>query len=106
MGKDLKQLSQLMNKFVASKGWYDTSSKRPQTPRNIAISLVLEASEILEQFQWNDEIKDKKNLAMELADVSLYLLQLAHVCEIDLEDAITKKLELNYNREWDQNTVK
>lgn len=106
MGKDLKQLSQLMNKFVASKGWYDTSSKRPQTPRNIAISLVLEASEILEQFQWNDEIKDKKNLAMELADVSLYLLQLAHVCEIDLEDAITIKLELNYNREWDQNTVK
>lgn len=106
MGKDLKQLSQLMNVFVASKGWYGTSSKRPQTPRNIAISLVLEAGEILEQFQWNDEIKDKENLALELADVSLYLLQLAHVCEIDLEDAITKKLELNYNREWDQNTVK
>ncbi len=106
MGKDLKQLSELMNEFVASKGWYEKSSKRPQTPRNIAISLVLEASEILEQFQWNDVIKDKENLAMELADVSLYLMQLAHVCEIDLEESITKKLELNYNREWDQNTVK
>jgi NTP pyrophosphatase (non-canonical NTP hydrolase) len=106
MGKDLKQLSELMNEFVATKGWYEKNTKRPQTPRNIAVSLVLEASEILEQFQWNEEIKDKENLAMELADVSLYLLQLAHVCEIDLEDSITKKLELNYNREWDQNTVK
>jgi NTP pyrophosphatase (non-canonical NTP hydrolase) len=106
MGKDLKQLSQLMNNFVDSKGWYDINSKRPQTPRNIAISLVLEAGEILEQFQWNDEINDKENLAMEMADVSLYLLQLANVCQIDLEDSITKKLELNYNRAWGQNTVK
>jgi len=106
MGKDINQLSKLMNEFVSSKGWYEKNSKRPQTPRNIAISLVLEASEILEEFQWNDEIKNKENLAMELADVSLYLLQLAHVCEIDSEASITKKLELNYNREWDQNTVK
>lgn len=106
MGKDLQKLSELMNDFVSAKGWYAKDSKRPQTPRNIAISLVLEASEILEQFQWNDEIKNKENLALELADVSLYLLQLAQVCEIDLEESILKKLALNYDREWDQSTVK
>jgi len=106
MGKDLNGLSDLMNDFVSSKGWYSKDTKRPQTPRNIAISLVLEASEILEQFQWNDQITDKESLSLELADVSLYLLQLARICEIDLEKAINQKLELNYNREWDQNTVK
>lgn len=106
MGKDLQKLSELMNDFVSAKGWYAEGSKRPQTPRNIAISLVLEASEILEQFQWSDEIKNKESLALELADVSLYLLQLAQVCEIDLEESILKKLALNYDREWDQNTVK
>ncbi|MHB8135832.1 MAG: MazG-like family protein [Anaerolineaceae bacterium] len=106
MGKDLNDLSDLMNDFVSAKGWYNKDTKRPQTPRNIAISLVLEASEILEQFQWNDQVTDKESLSLELADVSLYLLQLARICEIDLEKAINQKLELNYNREWDQNTVK
>ena len=106
MGKDLNGLTDLMNDFVSSKGWYSKDTKRPQTPRNIAISLVLEASEILEQFQWNDQITDKESLSLELADVSLYLLQLARICEIDLEKAINQKLQLNYNREWDQNTVK
>jgi len=106
MGKDLNGLSDLMNDFVSSKGWYNKETKRPQTPRNIAISLVLEASEILEQFQWNDQVTDKESLSLELADVSLYLLQLARICDIDLEKAINQKLELNYNREWDQNTVK
>ena len=40
-------------------------------------------------------------LAEELADVALYLLQLASVSGIDLEEAIIKKLEINAKREWD-----
>ncbi len=99
---DIKQLTEEMNRFVRSKGWYAEDSKRPQTPRNIAISLALEAAEILEHFQWHDEIKDKEELASELADVSLYLLQLASVTEIDLEKAILNKIEINNTREWDQ----
>jgi NTP pyrophosphatase (non-canonical NTP hydrolase) len=106
MGKDLLALSNMMNDFVTAKGWYKEDTKRPQTPRNIAISIVLEAGEILEQFQWGDQVKDKESLSLELADVSLYLLQLARVCEIDLEKAIITKLERNYKREWDQSTVK
>ena len=101
MEMDIKQLTDEMNRFVRSKGWYDETSKRPQTPRNLAISLALEASEILEHFQWRDEIKEKEELAGELADVALYLLQLAWVAGIDLEEAMLKKLEVNASREWD-----
>jgi len=99
---DIKHLTDEMNRFVRSKGWFDENSKRPQTPRNLSISLALEASEILEHFQWQDEIKDKEELEGELADVALYLLELASVTEIDLEEAMLKKLEINRTREWDQ----
>jgi len=99
---DIKQLTDEMNRFVRSKGWFDANSKRPQTPRNLSISLALETAEILEHFQWHDEVKDKDELASELADVALYLLELASVTEIDLEQAILKKLKVNRTREWDQ----
>ena len=47
-------------------------------------------------------MKDKEELASELADVALYLLQLASVTEIDLEKAILDKIEINKTREWNQ----
>jgi NTP pyrophosphatase (non-canonical NTP hydrolase) len=98
---DIKQLTQEMHRFVRSKGWYEPASPRPQTPRNLAISLNLESSEVLEHFQWSDIQADRTELASELADVALYLLQLASVMEIDLEQAILDKLAVNYTRTWD-----
>ena len=100
---DIKQLTDEMNRLVRSKGWYEADSKRPQTPRNLAISLSVEAAEILEHFQFQENAKDKNELASELADVALYLLQLASVSEIDLEKAILDKIEINRGREWDTN---
>lgn len=99
---DIQQLTQAMHRFVAAKGWYEADSLRPQTPRNIATSLVLEASEVLEHFQWSEESRSPEELAGELADVTLYLLQLASVLDIDLEQAVMAKLEKNYGRTWDQ----
>ena len=99
---DISELTEAMNKFVASKGWYEADSKRPQTLRNLSISLSLEAAEILEHFQWRDDLADKQEFAGELADVALYLLQLASISGIDLEQAILDKLKINAMREWDQ----
>jgi NTP pyrophosphatase (non-canonical NTP hydrolase) len=96
----LKQLTAAMHAFVASKGWYDAGSKKPQTPKNLAVSLVLEASEVLEHFQWGEESADKEELAGELADVMLYLLQLASISDIDLGAAVEAKLAKNHKREW------
>lgn len=98
---DIQELTQAMHDFVRSKGWYEPDSPRPQTPGNLAASISVEAAEILEHFQWKDELLDKQPLTEELADVALYLLQLASICEIDLEKAILQKLEDNYKRDWD-----
>lgn len=99
---NIKQLTEEMHRLVESKGWYAEDSKRPQTPRNLAVSLSIEAAEILEHFQFTDEIRDKDELGAELADVALYLLQLASISEINLEEAILKKIEVNKKRTWDQ----
>ena len=99
---DIRELTEEMNQFVTSKGWYDENSPRKQTPRNLAISLNLEAAEILEHFQWSEETLDPNGLGEELADVALYLLQLASISKIDLELAILRKLQINYGRQWDQ----
>jgi NTP pyrophosphatase (non-canonical NTP hydrolase) len=98
---DIQELTKVMHRFVEDQGWYSPDSKRPQTLRNLAISLNLEASEVLEHFQWLEEIDDCQALTDELADVALYLLQIASLSSIDLEDAIMRKLEKNYRRTWD-----
>jgi len=103
---DITELTAEMNRFVSAKGWYDGSSPRPQTTRNLAISLVLEASEVLEHFQWGEAAVSNQELKDELADVALYLLQIASVTGIDLESAILEKLKKNYQRTWDDDTVK
>ena len=99
---DIKQLTDEMNRFVEAKGWYRPGSRAPQTPRNIATSLAIEAAEVLEHFQWDEAVADRAELASELADVTLYLLQLASLCQIDLEQAVLDKLKVNYTRTWDQ----
>jgi NTP pyrophosphatase (non-canonical NTP hydrolase) len=88
-----------MQAFVSAKGWYAPDSARPQTPRNLAASLAIEAAEVLEHYQWA-ETTVPDELAGELADVALYLLQLASVTGIDLEQAILDKLKVNYGRSW------
>lgn len=97
---DLKELEARMHAFVSAKGWYEAGSLKPQTPRNLAISLALESAEVLEHFQWRDDARDQEALASELADVALYLMQLASISNIDLERAILDKLEQNRHRDW------
>lgn len=96
---ELKDLTAKMHAFVESKGWYEPASRRPQTQANLAKSLVIEASEVLELFQWQDEA-NQEALGSELADVLLYLMQLADLAGIDLEQATLAKLERNRNRTW------
>lgn len=97
---ELKELERRMHAFVESKGWYAADSPKPQTPRNLAISLLLEAGEVLEHFQWRETADDREALAGELADVTLYLLQLASISGVDLEQAVLEKLDQNREREW------
>ena len=70
----IPELTELMHAFVGSKGWYEADSARPQTAKNLAVSLCLESAEVLEHFQWHEASANSAELASELADVALYLL--------------------------------
>ncbi|MGD8622733.1 MAG: MazG nucleotide pyrophosphohydrolase domain-containing protein [Anaerolineales bacterium] len=97
---NLNELTIQMNHFVEQMGWYAPDSPKPQTPENLAKSLVLEAGEVLEHFQWGASNLDAESVGEELADVFLYTLQLASVLSIDLERVTISKLNSNYDRSW------
>lgn len=71
--------------------------------KDLAVSLSIEASELLECFQWKspEEVAeivkstDKENIEDEIADVAMYLLLLSHELNIDIKDAISKKIVKN-----------
>ncbi len=96
----IQDLTDQMNALVRHHGWYEPDSPKKQLPRNLAISLSLEAAEVLEHYQWSDNCHDKAALAGELGDVALYLLQLASVEGIDLDQAIRETIARNWDRQW------
>lgn len=65
------------------------------TPANLAKSIVLESSELLECFQWSDIDYDKEHVCEELADVMNYCILLAQKLDVDMETIMLEKLELN-----------
>lgn len=66
---------------------------RTATSRDIVISIVLEATELLEHYQWSEKpVGDKKDLAEELADIMNYCLDFASLNEIDITSSIIDKL--------------
>lgn len=69
------------------------------TPKNLAISLVLEAAEALEIFQWSKDGEvpsgRQAELGEELADVYYYLLLLAHQASLDIQKEFQKKMRIN-----------
>lgn len=101
---DIQAVQAAMDGFVREKGWYAETSPKPQTPTNLALSLSVEAAELLECFQWGPEA-DADHVAEELADVVLYAAQLANVAGIDLAEAVRAKLERNRLRTWEPQAV-
>ena len=97
---ELSELQGVVNDFVRDMGWYEPGSPHQQSPRNLAISLMLEAAEVLEHFHWGEQSSDQEALAGEMADVLHYLLQLAHALDINLEQAVLRKLDENRERRW------
>ncbi len=76
--------------------------KQFHNPKDLAISLVLEATEVLEHFQWKngDELREylnekKEALGDELADTLYWVLLISHDLNIDVMDALERKMEKN-----------
>lgn len=94
---DLLALRASVREFVAERGWDLT-----QNPKNLAITLALEAAEVLEHFQWQDceasrapPAKTRAAVAHELADVLMGVIRLADVLDIDLAQAFAEKMVEN-----------
>ncbi|QQR65084.1 nucleotide pyrophosphohydrolase [Candidatus Kaiserbacteria bacterium] len=90
----LENLTERIIQFRDDRDW-----KQFHDPKNLAISLQLEASEVLELFQWtkDNEIKNGKEeeIADELSDVFYWVIMLAHYYKIDLIGALEKKMYKN-----------
>lgn len=94
---DITELQKLVTAFRDARDW-----KQFHNPKDMAISLVLEATEFLEHYQWKtaDEVTEhlknhKDDVGDELVDVLYWVLLLAHDLEIDLDKQFQKKLEKN-----------
>lgn len=88
----LAELRRAVGEFVDARDW-----RRFHTPKNLAASIAIEAAELLEQFQWTDNLAPERKLPVveELADVVIYCLALSDVLDIELSEAIRHKLERN-----------
>ncbi|MPW15456.1 nucleotide pyrophosphohydrolase [Paraburkholderia sp. CNPSo 3157] len=94
---DLVAVRDLLRQFVGERDW-----SRFHSPKNLATALSVEASELLEPFQWlesgeRSELADDKltSIRHEMADVLAYLVMLADRLDVDLYAAVLEKIELN-----------
>lgn len=79
-----------IRKFSEDRDW-----DQFHTPANIAKSIVIEAAELLECFQWSDEEYDLQRIKEELADVMVYSQNLLDKLELDVDEIINMKMSQN-----------
>ena len=96
----LTELRDAMRRFAAERAW-----ERFHTPKNLAMALSGEAGELIEHFQWLTAEESaslpapvREEVALEMADVLLYLVRLGDVLDIDLAEAARRKIAINAQR--------
>jgi NTP pyrophosphatase (non-canonical NTP hydrolase) len=95
----IAQMRQAVQAFVDERDW-----RQFHTPKNLAMSLAIEAAELMEHFQWldvnasisrgRDPVK-RAEITEEIADVCCYLLSLVNALDLDLSEAVQAKLVKN-----------
>jgi dCTP diphosphatase len=95
--ESLDDLRERLRRFAAERNW-----EQFHTPKNLAMSVAIEAAEIMEHFQWLTVAQSadldeaaRREVALEIADVLLYLVRLADVLDIDMVAAAREKIGLN-----------
>jgi dCTP diphosphatase len=94
---EIKQITDKIKKFRDERDWMQFHD-----PKNMAVSLILEASELLEHFQWKstEEVgkyvkQNQAEIKDEIADIALYLFELSDNLGINLIDAMEQKIQKN-----------
>ena len=93
----LEHLKQRLREFTAERDWQQYHS-----PKNLSMALIAEAAELVEHFQWLTEEQSASlsperlaEVELELADIQIYLVELADKLQVDLVAAVDKKLAIN-----------
>ena len=86
----MKKLINDIIEFRDERGW-----KHHDTPQALAKSIIIEAAELLENYQWEDESPNIENVKEELADVLIYSIAMAADLGLDPETIIREKLVKN-----------
>ncbi|HOI46172.1 MAG TPA: MazG-like family protein [Bacilli bacterium] len=86
----MEDIRRIIQEFRTKRKWdlYDR-------PANMAKSIIIEASELLENYQWSDEAKDLTNVKEELADILIYTITLCDIYGFDIKEIIKEKLKKN-----------
>lgn len=96
---DIQETQKTLKQFAIERDWEQFHS-----PKNLAMALAVEASELMEIFQWlteeqskaaTNKEEDRTRVEHELADIQIYLLRLADELSVDLEKVVTDKIQLN-----------
>jgi len=100
MSKDLTKISNNIKKFVKERDWEQFHS-----PKNLSMSISIEAAELMEHFQWTNTVeealkvfKDKEKrseIEDEVADIAIYLIDFCNLYGVDLEKAVLSKMKKN-----------
>jgi|SRR5271169_3718445 len=95
--EELEQLKMRIRQFAEERDWDQFHS-----PKNLSMALIAEAAELVEHFQWLTEEQSKslgqqhlEKVQEELADIQIYLIRIADKLNVDLLDAVSKKIEVN-----------
>ena len=95
----LADLREAVRKFVSDRDW-----EKYHASKNLAMSIAIEAAELMEHFQWHtpqggqallQDPEKKAEIAEELADILIYCLSFANQAEIDVSEVVLSKLEKN-----------
>jgi len=94
---ELARFQQQLKQFIAERDW-----DQFQSPKNLSMALAGEAGELLEHFQWLSEDQSRtlsaeelEAVAMEMADIQIYLANLAERLGISLGPAVARKMQIN-----------
>uniref|UniRef100_A0A672GI67 dCTP pyrophosphatase 1 n=1 Tax=Salarias fasciatus TaxID=181472 RepID=A0A672GI67_SALFA len=95
----IEDIRRLQAEFTDERDW-----NQFHQPRNLLLAMVGEVGEVSELFQWRGEVaeglpdwteSEREQLAHELSDVLIYLVELAEKCRVDLPQAVLRKMALN-----------
>ena len=96
----ISEITTRINAFRDARDW-----KQFHNPKDMAVSISIEAAELLEQFQWKNRAEcdahlktNREAVADEMADVAIYLFELADLLQMDLGKEMLRKLEKNADK--------